>query len=1087
MRNASACARPAGFFVLRTPLLPFDELVRWGEALSGVTALAEPERLGDALAADRALLRARLAALVDRPEVREALFIASPGLEAHLARWREAADSRSGLQVERALVRYVQRMAARATPFGLFSGSSSGRLGADTRLSLAGHADYQRRTRLDMGLLVVLSESLAREPAQRERLTWRPNSSIYRAAGQLRFSEVLPSTSGQEGRAYRATSLTPSEYLELTLEKARHGVRRGALAEALAAHDPDIDLEDAEQFIDKLIDSQVLVPDLEPPVTGIDPALALVQALRGGPPLESGTDAAAVLEETRVALEALDREGLGVPPVRYHAATRPLEALPVPTGGQPVFQVDLMKPVREARLGPGVLEEALAAVELLHRISPRQDDALRRFRTAFRERYERREVPLLEVLDAESGIGFPDDGEAPALEAAPLLSGLELDGEEESPTTPWEERHTFLQRKLHDVLRSGASELVLEPEDLQVLEQKGRLPLPAAFSMVATLAAASEAAVDGGEFRLCVHSVNGPSGANVLARFCHADAGLADHVRALLRAEEAHHPEALHAELAHLPEGHVGNVLLRPLLREHEIPFLGRSGAPEEQRIPLSELLVSVVGERVVLRSARLGREVLPRLTTTHNVKRGLPVYRFLGALQGQGVAANLRWRWGPLEGAPYLPRVVSGRLVLSLARWWLPEQTLRMLGSTSGEPLFRAVQALRQQLRLPRYVALEENDQRLPVDLDNLLSIEAFAQRARGLSQARLVELFPGPDALPVQGPEGRFVHELVIPFVRTPEPARTAREVPVSARVPAPSLPRLFPPGSEWLYVKLSCGPVTADRVLRTVVAPLVEDVLGSGAADGWFFIRYRDPEWHLRLRFHGEPRRLLGEVLPALHEATAPLLADGRLWRVQLDTYQREVERYGGETGILLAEQLFQLDSEAVLALLSSLGGAVSSPWRWRLALRAIDALWESLGLDMAARGELARKLREGLWRQLRPKAALEHQLGARYRQERTELERLFTPGPLERHPLTPAMDILRHRSERMAPIAAALREAETSGRLGVRLPELAAAFAHMQTNRLLRAAGAREELVFYDFLSRLYASQLARGARRETPDE
>jgi hypothetical protein len=38
---------------------------------------------------------------------------------------------------------------------------------------------------------------------------------------------------------------------------------------------------------------------------------------------------------------------------------------------------------------------------------------------------------------------------------------------------------------------------------------------------------------------------------------------------------------------------------------------------------------------------------------------------------------------------------------------------------------------------------------------------------------------------------------------------------------------------------------------RTRRDVVRPVVERVLSGGAADRWFFIRYGDPDWHLRLR--------------------------------------------------------------------------------------------------------------------------------------------------------------------------------------------------------------------------------------------
>ena len=163
-----------------------------------------------------------------------------------------------------------------------------------------------------------------------------------------------------------------------------------------------------------------------------------------------------------------------------------------------------------------------------------------------------------------------------------------------------------------------------------------------------------------GDFRLFLAGVVGPSGARLLGRFCHADPDLAAGVAAHLPAEEALRPDAVFAEVVHLPEGRLGNILARPTYRGYEIPYLGRSAAPAGRQLPLSDLRVSVDGGRVVLRSARLGREVVPRLTSAHNFAAGQGVYRFLCALQGQGVAGGLGWDWGPLAGSAFLPRVVS-------------------------------------------------------------------------------------------------------------------------------------------------------------------------------------------------------------------------------------------------------------------------------------------------------------------------------------------------------------------------------------------------------------------------------------------
>src|SRR5712692_9406047 len=113
MSEHAAAFAPSGFFALRTPLLPFDELLAWGDGLESPSALGDPARLEAALAADRVRLRGRLRALLERPEVREALFLASPDLDEGLERWHRDPEGERGQKVERALVRYLARMAGR--------------------------------------------------------------------------------------------------------------------------------------------------------------------------------------------------------------------------------------------------------------------------------------------------------------------------------------------------------------------------------------------------------------------------------------------------------------------------------------------------------------------------------------------------------------------------------------------------------------------------------------------------------------------------------------------------------------------------------------------------------------------------------------------------------------------------------------------------------------------------------------------------------------------------------------------------------------------------------------------------------------
>ncbi|HEX7253362.1 MAG TPA: lantibiotic dehydratase, partial [Thermoanaerobaculia bacterium] len=141
---------PSGFFVFRTPLLPLDEFLAWSEGLQAAAKADDPPALEQALSADRGLLRTRLRAIVERPVIRDALFVASPDLDESLDIWIREPVSDRGKRIERAIVRYFSRLTGRATPFGLFAGTSVGRIGDRSRLVIEGADRYRRRSRLDM-------------------------------------------------------------------------------------------------------------------------------------------------------------------------------------------------------------------------------------------------------------------------------------------------------------------------------------------------------------------------------------------------------------------------------------------------------------------------------------------------------------------------------------------------------------------------------------------------------------------------------------------------------------------------------------------------------------------------------------------------------------------------------------------------------------------------------------------------------------------------------------------------------------------------------------------------------------------------
>ena len=81
-----------------------------------------------------------------------------------------------------------------------------------------------------------------------------------------------------------------------------------------------------------------------------------------------------------------------------------------------------------------------------------------------------------------------------------------------------------------------------------------------------------------------------------------------------------------------------------------------------------------------------------------------------------------------------------------------------------------------------------------------------------------------------------------------------------------------RSFILGDEWLYYKLYCGKRTAELILVDCIKSLTESLLADGLVDQWFFIRYADPNPHIRIRFHCSQISKLGIIIDRIHKAIA-----------------------------------------------------------------------------------------------------------------------------------------------------------------------------------------------------------------------
>lgn len=1058
---------PSDCFVLRVPLLPLDILSGWAAA-PPVPPTAASSGFQSQLAAHVAHLRESYRQLLADPVVREAIFVASPDLHAAIDAWIVDPAAPRARDVERALTRYLTRMATRPTPFGLFGSVATGLVADTTNLVVAPHTAIRRHTRLDVDYLNQVVDALIADPAIQPWLRYRPADTVFKVAGSWRYIETRVK---DKARTHHLVSIEDNPAVSTALARAATGATPAELAAAVKA----LGVDDAEGFAAALIDARILQPDLECPVTGDAPASSIIRrlaAIPGAEPLVATLTQA--VHETR----ALDGGPVAAGAEAYRSIARTLEALPGKVEIARLFQVDTSRP-GGATLGPEATALIRRGGDLLRDIcSEPLSEELERVKRAWAERFEGREVPLLEALDADCGVGAALGSGARG--SSPLLEGLAFP-ETTTPTATWGDREACLLSIIVRAAEQRTIEVELGDADLKRLRPATPRPSLRACAVHATLVQEP-----GQPPRALVHSLTAGPVARLIARFSHLDADLDATVRRLTAAEEALEPDALHAEIVHLPEGRAGNIILRPVLRDYEITVMGASGADASRQLRLSDLTVQLEHNTFVVRSSRLGRRVVPHLTTAHNFAGwGVGPYRFLCLLQGDG-GGGAWWSWGPLDVSPFVPRIRVGNVVLSRAAWRLSKAEIATLQGRDLGAQYAAAQALRASRALPRWVVLADGDNELVIDLENALAVDSLTQVLKSREEATLLEWYPGEAGAVAQGPAGRYAHQVVVPSIDVPgQPAAAvdASGRPASApRRDRARVRRSCGPGSEWVFAKIYGGTATADRLLTDVVGPTSERLLKKGVIERWFFIRYADPDDHVRWRVQlpagGSAAAVRKQMERALESAVEGELA----WRVAFDTYEREIERYGGPRAILLAERWFHADSSAVVHILRELDDRGGGDDRWLATILSIDRLLTDLGFDLAMKAAAMREARERFGAEFKVDATFRRALGDRLRPMARTLDALLASGAEAGSVLASVSARLARRSLESRRPLASLHRLAADGRLSRRVYDLSFSYVHMAVNRLIRSEARMHELVLYDFLAQTYARQLARLAAR-----
>jgi thiopeptide-type bacteriocin biosynthesis protein len=273
-----------------------------------------------------------------------------------------------------------------------------------------------------------------------------------------------------------------------------------------------------------------------------------------------------------------------------------------------------------------------------------------------------------------------------------------------------------------------------------------------------------------------------------------------------------------------------------------------------------------------------------------------------------------------------------------------------------------------------------------------------------------------------------------------------------------------RAFCIGSNWSYYKIYTGVKTADAILLEKLYPIIQELKDENRIQKWFFIRYKDPDEHIRIRFYSENLENTSIVISKLYPVLNVLLQENTIWKVQTDTYQRELERYGEKT-IEESETLFWQDSEMILNYLSLKSTFIKNEMELIFSFLSIDSFLNSFSLDNIHKLVLMNKLQLSFKKEFDADKTLKKEMDKHYRELSQETQFFLSGKALNDY--AKIHEMIQEKQNQTITAILSIKD-----RLTIPLSDFLISHIHMMINRQYTSKQRMYELIIYDHLFRFY---------------
>lgn len=925
-------------------------------------------------------------------------------------------------KVRHTLLKYYNRMSYRPTPFGQFAGIAALPWGEGEPLI------KEDCDKLHIAYSFTESKSIADQLVAcflNETLTYKVNDSIYSLNGSYRYLQYGYEEKSDK-RVFFLHTTEGSKELKILLDYLRRPQTSKEIC-SFISRSFSLSPQQSAQLLSELLEEQLLSPVFQVNITGED-----------------------YLKIVTGKCEAIARNQVQKMQDSFRSRDKEIERL---------YYVNVENKIKgslDVKYQQNI-REGLAAID---RLTPfQQHPRLSKFTEQFTKKFDRQLVPLMLAIDPEVGISYESLATEPCDSALLKDVSITKKNDNNKVVITWSAAHTLLMEQWNKQIRSERqATIVLTDELLNGLPIRQDHEYPQSFSVLFRVL---------GE-QIYLEQAGGTTGTALSGRFSLFDEHIWQECQRIAALEEKANPDVLFAEVSHIGDYHTANIERRKSFYSYEIPILTGSAMPEERQILLSDLFLKVEDGMICLWSAKLKKVIIPRFSSAFNYLRDdLAVFRFLCDLQHQRLKSNFTLDLEQFfPGLQFYPRVQFKNCLLSLARWQIRKDRFLELSKCPTASLKTAcLEQWRDQLHWPRYISLDEHDHQLVFDTMDRQSLLFLAENLKNATAALIREFpFCGKVDSPLQDHNGKpYINQFSAVLYHE------GRNYPVpklsgNAIIPPSQIQRKYAPGSEWLYYKIYCHPSRSNEILTRYLLPYLQSQVISPLVLEWFFVRYRDPDYHLRIRLHIAPESTIASI-KLLEHKFAGLVTTGIISNLQMEVYDREIERYQLMKPV---ERLFCSSSALIMSFLSKVSTDEGDLRYYEMGFNSILKITTIFKISTERKISIFKNLFESLATEFGAQQKLADQFKRKYRELRNN-PYFFTDAPR----YLKIKDV-RHKQTNFD------INCDEIATLSVDWPQedrikLFVDLVHMHLNRLLVDNSRRQELLIYYCLWRNYQSE------------